>query len=81
MDESNSPQSDYLLPGRVYDILKWLALIALPAVAWLVGAVGPQWGLPHCGELVTTINAIGLFIGALIGVSQLTFVKADEDGQ
>ena len=63
------------------DILKWLALIALPAVAWLVGAVGPQWGLPHCGELVTTINAIGLFVGALIGVSQLTFVKADEDGQ
>lgn len=73
--------SDYLLPGRVYDILKWLALIALPAVAWLVGAVGPQWGLPHCGELVTTINAIGLFVGALIGVSQLTSVKADEDGQ
>ena len=81
MDESNSPQSDYLLPGRVYDILKWLALIALPAIAWLVGAVGPQCGLPHCGELVTTINAIGLFVGALIGVSQLTSVKADEDGQ
>ena len=81
MDESNSPQSDYLLPGRVYDILKWLALIALPAVAWLVGAVGPQWGQPHCGELVTTINAIGLFVGALIGVSQLTSVTADEDGQ
>ena len=78
MDESNSPKSDYLLPGRVYDILKWLAL---PAIAWLVGAVGPQWGLPHCGELVTTINAIGLFVGALIGVSQLTSVKADEDGQ
>ncbi len=71
MDESNSPQSDYLLPGRVYDVLKWLALIALPAVAWLVGVVGPQWGLPHCGELVTTINAIGVFVGALIGVSQL----------
>ena len=81
MDESNSPKSDYLLPGRVYDILKWLALIALPAIAWLVGAVGPQWGLRHCGELVTTINAIGLFVGALIGVSQLTSVKADEDGQ
>lgn len=71
MDESNSPQSGYLLPGVVYDILKWLALIALPAVAWLVGAVGPQWGLSHCGELVTTINAIGVFVGALIGVSQL----------
>ena len=71
MDESNSPQFDYLLPGRVYDILKWLALIALPAVAWLVGVVGPQWGLSHCGELVTTINAVGVFVGALIGVSEL----------
>ena len=38
---------DYLLPSKAYhDVLKWLALIALPAVAWLVGAVGPQWGLP-----------------------------------
>lgn len=81
MDESNSPQSDYLLPGKVYDILKWFALIALPAVAWLVGAVGPQWGLPHCGELVTTINAIGLFVGALIGVSQLTAAKPDSSNE
>ena len=47
----------------------------------LVGAVGPQWGLPHCGEIVTTINAVGVFVGALIGVSQLTAAKADEDGQ
>ena len=57
----------------------WVALIALPAVAWLVGAVGPQWGLPHCGEIVTTINAVGVFVGALIGVSQLTATKPDDD--
>ena len=78
MDESNSPQSGYLLPDKVYKVLKWLALIALPAVAWLVGVVGPQWGLPHCGEIVTTINAVGLFVGALIGVSQLTAASSDE---
>ena len=81
MDETNEPQSGYLLPDRVYDALKWVALIALPAIAVFAQAVGPAWGLPHCGELVTTINAIGLFVGALIGVSQLTSVKADEDGQ
>lgn len=55
MGESNT--NGYLLPDKAYQALKWLALIALPAVAWLVGAVGPQWGLPHCGEIVTTINA------------------------
>ena len=77
MDESNT--NGYLLPNKTYQALKWLAVIALPAVAWLVGAVGPQWGLPHCGELVTTINAVGVFVGALIGVSQLTATKPDDD--
>ena len=75
MEDPND--SGYLLPDKAYKVLKWLALIALPAVAWLVGMVGPQWGLPHCGEIVTTINAIGLFVGALIGVSQLTAAKPD----
>lgn len=73
--------SGYLLPDKAYKVLKWLALIALPAVAWLVGVVGPQWGLPHCGEIVTTINAVGLFVGALIGVSQLTAAKTDDSGE
>ena len=74
-------KTDYLLPGKAYKVLKWLALIALPAVAWLVGAVGPQWGLPHCGELVTTINAVGVFVGALICVSQLTATKHDDSDE
>ena len=70
-------QYNQRMPDKAYKALKWVALIALPAVAWLVGAVGPQWGLPHCGEIVTTINAVGLFVGALIGVSQLTAAKPD----
>lgn len=73
--------SGYLLPDKAYKVLKWLALIALPAVAWLVGVVGSQWGLPHCGEIVTTINAVGLFVGALIGVSQLTAAKPDDSDE
>lgn len=77
MDE----KTDYLLPDKAYQVLKWVALIALPAVAWLVGVVGPQCGLPHCGEIVTTINAVGVFVGALIGVSQLTSAKTDDSGQ
>ena len=71
MGESNT--NGYLLPDKAYQALKWLA--------WLVGAVGPQWGLPHCGEIVTTINAFGLFVGALIGVSQLTAAKPDSSNE
>lgn len=43
MDKDTKTELDYLLPDKAYEILKWVALIALPAVAWLVGAVGPQW--------------------------------------
>ncbi len=62
---------DYLIPNGVYDVLKWVGLVLCPALAVLVATVGPAWGLPYVEPIVTTINAIGLFIGSLIGVSQL----------
>lgn len=71
MDESNDPQSGYLLPDKAYEILKWVALIALPAIAVFAQAVGPAWGLPHVDQIVATIDALGVLIGALIGVSEI----------
>ena len=55
----------------MYQALKWVALIALPAVAVFVQAVGPAWGLPHIDQIVTTLNALSVLVGALIGVSEL----------
>jgi hypothetical protein len=63
---------EYFLPNDVYDTLKWLGLIACPALATFVGVVGPVWGLPNVDAVVTTINATGLLIGALIGASHVT---------
>ena len=68
---------EYLLPDRVYDVMKWLGLILCPALAALVGAVGPAWGMPNVDAIVLTINAVGVFIGAVIGVSHLS-AQADE---
>lgn len=63
--------SGYLLPDKAYEILKWLALIALPAIAVFAQAVGPAWGLPHVDQIVETLDALGVLIGALIGVSEI----------
>ena len=63
---------DYLLPSSVYQVLKWTGLIFCPSLAALVGAVGPAWGLPNVDAIVLTINAVGVFIGALIGASQVS---------
>ena len=68
---------EYFLPNDVYDTLKWLGLIACPALATFVGVVGPVWGLPNVDAVVTTINATGLLIGALIGASH---IKAAANG-
>ena len=63
---------EYKLPDKVYNILKWLGLIACPALATFYGVVAPLWWWPNPEAVVTTINAIGVLIGALIGYSAIT---------
>ena len=78
-DENTDPQTagteptvpDWLLPNRAYDVLKWLGLIVLPALALFVNTVGPAWGWTHVDAIVTTLNALGILAGALIGVSAI----------
>lgn len=60
---------EYLLPDKAYQALKWVGLIVIPALATLLGAVGTAWGWPHLTAIVTTVTAIGTFVGALVGAS------------
>lgn len=64
------------IPDRVYDILKWVALIVLPAIATLYGVLASIWGLPYGDQIVATITAIDTFMGALLGVSTYKYNKA-----
>lgn len=71
------------LNDTIYNVFKWLGLIFCPALAVLLATVLPVWGVDAglVKALVITINAVGVFIGALIGVSQVTIAKekADEE--
>ena len=60
---------------RLYECLKWLCLIALPAIAWFYG---DTWSLPYGDQIVTTVNAVGTLIGILIGVSTYNYRKDGE---
>jgi hypothetical protein len=57
------------LPDKVYDILKWICLIVLPACGTLYFALSGIWGFPYGEQIVGTLTAIDTFLGALIGVS------------
>jgi hypothetical protein len=67
-----------ILKDKWYDTLKWTGLIALPALAVFYNVVGEAWGLPYVDEIVTTLNAIGVLIGTLIGVSNANYYKKNE---
>ena len=72
----------YLVPETIYKILKWLGLIALPAIAVFVSTVGQAWGLDAAvlNAIVTTLNALGVLVGALLGISQATGKPTEGDG-
>lgn len=67
MNEDDVPQ--WLIPNKVYDVLKWVGLLVLPALSTFIGTVGPAWGLPYANQIIITINALGTLIGAVIGAS------------
>lgn len=70
MEQEEADENGYLLPDKAYDVLKWIGLIACPALAVFIQAVGPAWGMPYTEQIVLTLNSLGVLIGALIGISQ-----------
>lgn len=63
------------LPDKVYDVLKWVALIFMPAVEILYSKLAQIWGLPYGEQIVATIAAVDLFLGVCLGVSTLQYNK------
>jgi hypothetical protein len=71
-----------LLSNKVYDTLKWIAQYLLPATGTLYFALAAIWGLPYGEQIVGTISALTIFLGVILGISSITYIKsgADTDG-
>ena len=65
--------------NKVYDVLKYIAQIGLPAIATLYFALSSIWGLPYGEQIVGTITAVDCFLGALLGISSIQYNKSQED--
>lgn len=64
-----------MLNDRIYNILKYVAQIGLPAIGTLYFALAGIWGFPYGEEIVGTITAIDTFLGVLLGISTVTYNK------
>lgn len=67
------------LSNKVYDILKYVAILGLPALATFCGSIGKIWGLPYTEQIVLTITATDTFIGALLGISSYNYNKSKHE--
>lgn len=66
------------LPNKVYDVLKYVTQIVLPAIGTLYFALSGIWGFPYAEQVVGTITAVVTFLGVLLGISSANYNKSKE---
>ena len=65
------------MSNKVYDALKWVALIVLPAAATLYSGLAGIWGLPFGEQIPETITTINVFLGSIMMISSHQYKKAN----
>lgn len=68
-----------MMSNKVYDILKYIAQIVLPALGTLYFALAGIWGFPYGEEIVGTIAAVDTFLGALLKISTNIYMRNKEN--
>ncbi len=59
--------------NKVYDRLKWMVTLLLPALGTLYFTLASIWGLPYCEQVVGTIMAVDALLGVLLGISSASY--------
>jgi hypothetical protein len=67
------------LSNKVYDILKYIVTIVLPALTTLWLTIASIWHIPYGEPIGATMGAITVFLGALIGISSKNYNSSLED--
>ena len=68
-----------LLPDKVYDILKWVVMIVIPALTTAYVGLAAIWGFPYAEAIAKTSAVVCTLLGALLGISTAEYRKGGED--
>lgn len=71
------PVKPPFLSNLVYDRLKWVALVGLPALGTLYYALAKIWNLPSAEEVLGTVLALDTALGTLLGLSKKQYDNSD----
>ena len=71
----------YLIPSRLYDIIKFIVTVVMPAVSVLYVGLAGIWGWPYADAIAKTTAVVCTLLGALLGISTAEYNKtADYTG-
>lgn len=65
------------MSNKMYDVLKWVAMVVLPALGTLYSALSAIWGFEYGEQIVGTIVAIDAFLGAILQLSTSKYNKSN----
>lgn len=68
-----------LLPDKVYDVMKWVTVIALPAAGTAYFGLAQIWNFPLGEEVVGTVAVVTLLLGTLLGISTKAYNAATKE--
>ena len=66
-----------MISNKLYDVLKWLTLICIPALSTAYVGLSAVWGWPYATEVAKTAVVICTLLGALLGISTAQYNKKD----
>lgn len=71
------------MSNKVYDILKWITMVGLPAVTTLWLTLASIWQFPFAEPIGATLGAVTVFLGAVLGISSINYAKTKsvEEGE
>lgn len=68
-----------VLPDKIYNILKWVCLIVIPALNILLATLGALYGWSWVTIAIGTIDAVATFVGSILGFGSIKYQKAIKD--
>lgn len=68
------------MSNKVFDVLKFICQIVLPAIGTLYFALAGIWGFPYGEQIVGTITAIDTFLGVILGISTIDYNRKNNKG-
>lgn len=74
---STTPVKKSILTNEIYDVLKFIAQILIPALGTLYFALAAIWHLAAPEQVIGTLTALDVFLGVLLGLSTSSYNKSD----